>query len=521
MQEDQEQDLLKGAAALEHLTGPYRGTLTWLSASALDVSMEANRFLRISETEPGKQPEDLTAHLQRTKDTYEIRAMEDQPLWVNGARVTAQKLKPRDMIEFGETGPLTRFCVYRDNSPAKKKVWEILKDGIGYLRVSRQPTARRILRALRELFISLMRDTTLLFRIIIIFAILGLASVTYNQYLLNIDLRQKIERDTIRLDSYSGALARAREEALTAGDLRVLRQELGYRLSENAERLSALEHRSQAIARVIAQSRSSIVFLQGAYGFQEISSGRLLRHIVNEQGNWLVSPRGQPLLTLHGTGPVSEQRFTGTGFAVGNGEVLVTNRHVALPWESNPNVKQLADKGIEPVMIKFLFYTPGRELAGTVELLRVSEESDLAILRRKNTDPPLPGLELAAALPAAGDEVIVMGYPTGLRSMLAQSGETFVDELIETEDTGFWSVAARLAEQKHISPLSSHGIVSQVTAVTIVYDAETTLGGSGGPVLDVNGAVVAISSAILPEYGGSNLGVPVAKLRQLLEDAGL
>ncbi len=114
-----------------------------------------------------------------------------------------------------------------------------------------------------------------------------------------------------------------------------------------------------------------------------------------------------------------------------------------------------------------------------------------------------------------------MGYPTGLRSMLAQSGEDFIEELQKTEDTGFWSVAARLAAKGHIAPLSSRGIVSQATTVTIVYDAETTHGGSGGPVLDINGAVVAVNAAILPEYGGSTLGVPVAKVRTLLEDAGL
>jgi S1-C subfamily serine protease len=105
--------------------------------------------------------------------------------------------------------------------------------------------------------------------------------------------------------------------------------------------------------------------------------------------------------------------------------------------------------------------------------------------------------------------------------MLAQSGEDFIEELQKTEDTGFWSVAARLAEKGLIAPLASRGIVSKATAVTIVYDAETTHGGSGGPVLDIYGSVVAVNAATLPEFGGSNLGVPVAKVRALLEDAGL
>jgi S1-C subfamily serine protease len=172
-------------------------------------------------------------------------------------------------------------------------------------------------------------------------------------------------------------------------------------------------------------------------------------------------------------------------------------------------------------MIKFIAYLPGDAAATPVELLLASEDSDLAILKRVGDFQTTPSLKLAAAPPVPGDEVIVMGYPTGLRSMLAQSGKAFIEELQKAEDTGFWSVAERLAEKGYIAPLASRGIVGQVTLETIVYDAETTHGGSGGPVLDVNGEVVAVNVAILPEYGGSNLGIPVAKVRALLEQAAL
>jgi S1-C subfamily serine protease len=226
-------------------------------------------------------------------------------------------------------------------------------------------------------------------------------------------------------------------------------------------------------------------------------------------------------LSLEGDGPVAEREFTGTGFAIGDGGVLVTNRHVALPWENDAAVEALAGQGLEPVMIKFIAYLTGKPAASQVELLQASEDADLALLRRKDEAEPMPGLRLADAPPAPGDEVIVMGYPTGLRSMLAQSGDAFIEELQKTKDTGFWSVAARLAEEGHIAPLASRGIVGQISRATIVYDAETTHGGSGGPVLNINGSVVAVNAAMLPEYGGSNLGVPVARVRELLTDAGL
>ncbi len=37
----------------------------------------------------------------------------------------------------------------------------------------------------------------------------------------------------------------------------------------------------------------------------------------------------------------------------------------------------------------------------------------------------------------------------------------------------------------------------------------------------MNRNVVAVNAAILPEYGGSKLGVPAGKVRALLEEAGL
>ena len=82
-----------------------------------------------------------------------------------------------------------------------------------------------------------------------------------------------------------------------------------------------------------------------------------------------------------------------------------------------------------------------------------------------------------------------------------------------------WAVASRLSEVGYITPLATRGIVGQVTPARVVYDAETTSGGSGGPVLGLNGEVHAVNVAIVPEFGGSNLGVPAQEARRLLEKA--
>jgi S1-C subfamily serine protease len=108
-----------------------------------------------------------------------------------------------------------------------------------------------------------------------------------------------------------------------------------------------------------------------------------------------------------------------------------------------------------------------------------------------------------------------------MRSMLAQTGDSFLAELQADESLDFWAVAERLSQAQFIRPLASRGIIGQRSAATVVYDADTTHGGSGGPVLDINGRAIAVNAAIIPDYGGSNFGVPIEFARRLLEAAGI
>jgi serine protease Do len=518
---DNSRDNAPLAVALEHMTGPSRGSVTWLNSSTLDVTLDAGCFIRILEAQAGGPSKDLIARLHRVGDSYEIEATAGKSVWVNGSPIAASHLKHGDTIEFGETGPLCRTRFYTDHSLVRNTVSDILSDIGKYLRVSREPPVRRTIRAFRALFGRLSYETSVLFRVTVLVAILGFGLLAYQQQQLNENLKQSIENAASQLDNVATAMVNAQKEALRSSDLTELRDNLERRVLSNVTRLEELELRSKASSRIIAETSSAIAFLQGVYGFQENDGDRMLRQIISPDGLPLYSPRGRPLLSLEGDGPLVELQFTGTGFVVGHGGVLITNRHVALPWEQSVSAGEIAAEGVEPVMIKFIAYLPNETAGVPVELLQASESSDLAILRYEGGSETLLGLRLAENPPHSGDEVIVMGYPTGLRSMLAQSGVDFINELQESKNTGFWSVASRLAEKGYIAPLASRGIVGQVTPAAIVYDAETTHGGSGGPVLDINGDVVAVNTAILPEYGGSNLGVPISKVRDLLEQAAI
>jgi S1-C subfamily serine protease len=508
-------------ASLEILTGPARGTASWLSGTALDISLNDAEMIRVAEAGSEPLEDGVVARLHRSGDGYEIEAREQNPLWINGERVESKQLQQRDLIEFGDKGPLSRYRVHHQGDRLKRSLGDMLDDCIDYTRFSRKPRFARLQRACKDFGRDFVVETTLLFRVSVVFALVVLAIITYQQYRSDLQLQQQAETSAHQLEEFARTLTRTNQEALRPADLSSLRQELDRSLSDAAQRLELLEKRSAASTRIIAEATRSIVFLQGAYAFRDVESGRMLRFQTDDEGNSLFTLRGQPLLTLEGEGEVAERRFTGTGFIVSKNGALLTNRHVALPWEDDTSVEALIAEGMEPFFIKFVGYLPGIETAFPVELLQASDEADLAVLLCNETVDGLPYLQLSDSSPEPGDEVIVMGYPTGMRSMLAQTGDSFLAELQQDESLDFWAVAARLSQAQFIRPLASRGIVGQRSTAAVVYDADTTHGGSGGPVLDINGHAIAVNAAIIPEYGGSNFGVPIEYARRLLEAAGV
>ncbi len=516
-----QKDSLNATASLEILTGPARGTASWLSEATLEISVDDEDMIQVSTAGTTPLENGLVARLHRSGDSYEIEALQDNPLWINGERVESKQLQQRDLIEFGDKGPLSRFRVHRQGDLLRRSLGDMLEDCIDYTRVSRRPRLARLQKATGDLLHDFALRTTLFFRISVILALIGLAYISYQQYRSDILLQQQATRSADQMQDFARRLTRTDREAIRPSDLNRLRQELRHSITDTAERIEQLEQRSEAASRIIASASRAIVFLQGAYGYREVESQRLLRYQIDEDGNPLFSLRGQPLLTLEGEGELALLEFTGTAFLVSDSGALLTNRHVALPWEEDASLEIMTEMGMEPVMVRLIGYAPGIETAFPLELLQTSEETDLALLKCSQPVSGLPYLGLSRRQPELGDEVIVMGYPTGLRSLVAQSGEGFLTELQSDEELDFWQIAERLSRAELIRPLASRGIVGQRSAATVVYDAETTSGGSGGPVLDIDGRVVAINSAVIPEYGGSNFGIPAEFARRLLQDAGV
>lgn len=505
-------------ALLVQLTGPSRGSAEWILSDRIFICVDPYNGLYLS-NDTDSLPTPPIAEFRQVDGNYTLEAAEHHGVWINGKPATSAQLNNGDMIEFGEAGPMARLRFLPSRHPIPRTLDTMMGDMTAYLRSSRKPLGSRMTRAVGNLGHQFAHETTIAFRITVIAALFALTIIAALQYLSTSELRESISAEADFVQQVAAELARTRREALSPGDLATLRDELDQKVSANQSRLQALESDTGAIPRVIAQSFRSVAFLQVAYGLRDIESGAMLRHVLGPGGLPVLLPTGRPMLSMKGDGPIAEIQVTGTGFLIEEAGILISNRHVARPWESGTGLGGLSGGRLEPVLLKFIGYLPGTTEPMAIEVLKVSDDADLAMLRFSDPPDGLAGLTLARDPPASGDDVILMGYPTGLRSMLARSGPLFLDDLKAAKDVDFWSVAQRLSNAGMIAPLASRGIVGKVTPDAIVYDAETTHGGSGGPVLNRDGKVVAVNAAILPEFGGSNLGIPVKWLRELEAEA--
>jgi serine protease Do len=502
-----------------HLSGSRRGTTERLAGEVLTIGTSDEADIRL-QTDEEPTVAKLHARLERHGSTYELQAAPENPVWVNGEPVDHLVMASGDVLEIGEGGPILRFRLYPPGSQAHKSFVEAFSDCIECARRGGTSPLERASILLTGIPRELATQTRPRFRVALLTVPIIMLITSVIMIHRSLLIEERLTKEEQRVAGLAELLEHTERRALSQTDLAVARLELEGRLSATADRVAALEARSDAAGRTIANASRSIVFLQGGYGFLEVATGRPLRYAgLGPDGIPLTDDAGNPLVGPDGRGPEVEALFTGTAFVATKDGLLLTNRHVATPWEYDGAAGAVIAQGFRPVMRRFVGYLPGVEEPFDVSLLLASEVADVAVLKCADITGEVPSLELALPPPSAGDEVIVMGYPTGIRALLARADEDLVGSLMSEQGVDFWTVARRLSAANQIGPLASQGIVGQVSSAAIVYDAETTSGGSGGPVLDLDGRVVAVNVAILPEFGGSNLGVPAAFAQQLLERA--
>jgi len=493
-----------------HLSGLRRGTTQRLRGDILRIGDSPELEIRVS-PEPCVAKRHATLH--RRQNTYELLVEPGEEVWVNGEQKQEALLASGDLLEIGRDGPILRFRLYPPGSEAAKTFSEAFSDCVDCARYRTDSRINQAALILAGAPKEMATQTSATFRAVLVLLLGALVLTTGYLAFHSFRLEHRLSEEVLKVEGISQLLESEDNRGLAPEDLESVR----VAISTALERVQALEDRSEAPSRVVAAASASVVLLQGAYGFVDPVSGEPLRFAgIGEDGLPLRSPEGAPLVALGGHGPIVESFFTGTAFVVTGDGLLITNRHVVLPWEYDEAAKMVMAQGLMPVMRRLQGYLPGIPEAFEVGLVVASDVADLAVLECGAITGTVDTLPLSDRPPDSGDEVIVLGYPTGIRALLARADEAFMLELSRNQDLDFWAVAALLARKGHIAPLASRGIVAQVVPTAIVYDAETTRGGSGGPVLDLNGHVVAVTTAVVPEFGGSNLGVPAGRARELI-----
>ncbi|HXN27667.1 MAG TPA: trypsin-like peptidase domain-containing protein [Candidatus Acidoferrales bacterium] len=294
---------------------------------------------------------------------------------------------------------------------------------------------------------------------------------------------------------------------------------LQKQLQETNSRLQRLEAQGQAAQSIIPMDVQSVCLLHVSVAFNDQTSGRRLRYGgLNEDGEPIQDSEGNPVLTLEGKGPEVKLDVFGTGFIAGPSGRVITNRHVAEPWWKNDEITSITSQGLQPQISAIRAYFPGDPRAFHAEIQDISEVTDLASVRVDLQDLKRPVLALDTGKNSAlsGQPVILMGYATGLAAILARTDEESAQDILKKSGSDVAQVLNELAKRNLIHPLITQGHIGDILPDKIVFDAQTTSGGSGGPLFNRDGKVIGVTVAILKGFGGSNFGIPIRFSEPLL-----
>jgi serine protease Do len=201
----------------------------------------------------------------------------------------------------------------------------------------------------------------------------------------------------------------------------------------------------------------------------------------------------------------------GTGFLASDDGQILTNHHVAEPWWQDPELKEMLDQGLEPEIAEMTAYFPGVTHGISITTKKISSDADLAVVRGNVSRLGIRHIALADGRNPAvgGGPAVLLGYPTGVNAILARTGAATLQAIAASSKGDPKQVMEELARHHLIKPVVTQGHIGAVLPDRIVYDAQTTSGGSGGPLFNNQGEVIGINFAMVRDFGGSNFAILV------------
>ncbi|MBI4562181.1 MAG: trypsin-like peptidase domain-containing protein [Candidatus Rokubacteria bacterium] len=517
-------------ATFVHLSGSKRGRRETSNRALIRIGTAPDCALRFSAVED-REVSPHHAQIRFENCAFLLTDLGSAAgTFVNGVQVTEVILQDGDLIEVGQDGPRLRFRVSPEELASCTPFRVILSNSQALARAGSPGRLAGATRFLISLALGVLREASwtvrgvgLVLALLFVAFLVGVPVALYRgqrsteravtELATRLQGEQVLRQDLERRVSDSRQLIQASRGELTdlMATLRVERQRQALQLVEIERKLRGLEAQGGASERIIRTYAGGIALLQGAAIFED-PSGRPLRYLAaDDKGRPLRDPFGRTPVSVDGTGPVAKTVFSGTGFLVSREGAILTSRHVVEPWREDQELAAILRLGVQPRVVQLRAFFPDLSDPIRVSVLKVSEAADVTLLKGDVEGRSIPVLPLDRTgkdvLP--GRPVLVLGYPGGLDLLLARVEPAVLQPLMEEDSVDMVSLLERLARRKLIRPYATWGHLADVRAHEIAYDARTTLGGSGGPVLNLSGRVIGVNYAFRRDFEGASFGVPI------------
>jgi serine protease Do len=285
-------------------------------------------------------------------------------------------------------------------------------------------------------------------------------------------------------------------------------------------RLQKLESEQDFAHTIITTYEPSVCLIHVVLAFRDSETGLHLHYqAVNGNGDPQTDQSENPLVSLTGSGPEVHLDVFGTGFLASDDGHILTNHHVVEPWWQNDDIKVMLDNGLEPEVLEMTAYFPGVPRGIPITTQKISSAADVALVKANVAGLGLKPIGLADTRSAAvgGSPVVLLGYPTGVEAILARTGAATLQAIATSSQGDPTKVMEDLARDRLIEPVATQGHIGEVLPDKIIYDAQTTNGGSGGPLFNNQGQVIGINFAMVRNFGGSNFAIPARFGESLLK----
>ena len=197
------------------------------------------------------------------------------------------------------------------------------------------------------------------------------------------------------------------------------------------------------------------------------------------------------------TQPV-QQQSQGTGIIISSNGLVLTNRHV-VPKGSN-NIRIVLNNGVELKNISVVGRTSTKD------------SLDIAILKINNTQGQnlTPAVIGNSSNVAVGDEVVAIG------NALGQFKNTVTSGIISGYGRNISASPSGGSASNPFSPAVSGG--SENLTDLFQTDAAINEGNSGGPLVNLNGQVIGINTAIASNSQNIGFAIPINEVRGLINE---